>query len=79
MNKFARFISYLEKNDKKMLELSFEEIERINGVKLCNSAYKHREYWNPSGHLSIPNYIVEAGYIIKDVDLINKKIVLIKK
>ena len=79
MDKFERFINYLESNTNKRLELTFDEIEKINGEKLCKSAYKYDAYWHPSKTHVLPNYIIGAGYKIDSVELLKQKIVLIKK
>lgn len=77
-DKFKYFIDYLENNKEKRIELTFSEIEDIMKEELCASARKYTAYWNPSGH-SFPTQIINAGYNIKSVNLVNETIVLVKR
>lgn len=43
--KFQALQDYLTKCEKAALELTFDDIERILGFKLANSAYRYEPYW----------------------------------
>ena len=75
-HKFNLLKEYLVSCNKDEIELSCEEIENIIGTPLCKSAYSYKAYWNPSATHIMPNTIIDAGYEITDVDLIDKKIEL---
>lgn len=76
--KFAGLKSYLMKESKKVVSLSFKEIENIIGCDLCMSAYNYSAYWQPSQTHILPNTIIAAGYKISSVDLLVKRITLEK-
>ena len=82
MGQISKFISlehFLKKQDKQYLLLSFEEMERIIGEKLCPSAYKYTAYWHPSKTHVLPNLIIECGYKIVEINLPSQLIKLQKK
>lgn len=49
------------------LTLSFDEIEKIIGEKLPQSAYQYREWWQDEGHYYSYAWI-DAGWSLKSVD-----------
>lgn len=75
MSKFDGFINYLKKCNEQTVVLTYDFIEKLMGCKLCDSAYKYIEYWQPAGH-SLPNHIIYSGYKIESVDLDNETVVL---
>lgn len=77
MGKFDGLNKFLEKSNEKKLVLKFDYIKELIGQKLCNSAYKYKEYWQPAGH-TLSNLILDSGYKIDFVDLENEIVVLIK-
>lgn len=78
ISKFVNLEKFLEAQTKNQLSLTFEEIERITGEKLCSSAYKYAAYWQPSKTHVLPNLIIDCGYKIEMVDLNEKIIKLIR-
>ena len=77
-NKFDALSTYLYKNGKQNITLSFADIENIIGTDLCKSAYNYQAYWNPSPTHILPNTIVASGYKITAVNLLAKEIMLEK-
>lgn len=74
MDKFDNFVYYLKRQTKNTFTLSFTEIEQILGFELCDSAYKYKVYWNPSGRKAgFPNEVLECGYKMEP-DLSNKRV-----
>ncbi len=79
--KFAGLKSYLMKENRAVISLSFKEIEDIIGCELCKSAYHYPQYWQPSPTHVLPNTIIAAGYMVSSssVDLLAKRVSLEKK
>lgn len=77
-NKFSALRKYLDECDRTELTLSFSDIEEILGTSLCKSAYSYAAYWKPSDTHILPNIIIDAGYQIELVDLL-QEIVQLKK
>ncbi len=60
--KYAALKEYLKlKLDEKTLTLSYNEIEKIIGVKLPQSAHMHREWWENGGHVQAEAWL-QAGW-----------------
>jgi hypothetical protein len=78
MSKFNFLADYLKNNKNDELVLSFEEIEKINGEKLCATAYHNKAYWYCSQTHTLANMIDGCGYDIS-ADLKNKRLLLTKK
>lgn len=76
VSKFIRLEQFLKATKEDSLILTFEDIERITGEKLYPSAHNYRVYWTPSKTHVLPNLILECGYKIENVDLVNKTISL---
>jgi hypothetical protein len=80
--KFQKLKDYFLNQHKECVDLTFEQIEKILGFKMCDSAYIHRAYWN---HKSSPTHTfpkawVEAGYETKDISKIkDRKMSFIRK
>lgn len=64
MDKFYRLETYLKNKIDDAFLLSFEDIERILGFKLTDSAYKYSAYWTPSETHTLPNMINDCGYSV---------------
>ena len=75
---FAALGQYLQKQTGPSISLTFAEIEKIVGKKLCKSAYKYAAYWYPAFNRPMSNVIYNAGYDVSNVDLQCKKILLEK-
>ena len=79
MSKFDPLGTYLSKQTASFLVLSFSEIEKIIGEKLCNSAYRYPAYWEPSEKHSLPNMIENSGYHVEEKDIVGQRVTLHKK
>jgi hypothetical protein len=73
---FAALGQYLKKQTEPSISLTFAEVEKIIGKKLCKSAYKYASYWYPSFNRPMSNVIFNAGYDVIKVDLQRHFIVL---
>ena len=51
MNKYYPIGKYLEKTNREVISLSFEQIEDILGFSLPNSAFNHKAWWGNGGHI----------------------------
>ncbi len=78
-NKFTALKNYLIKSSKNSITLSFDEIEKLIGAKLCKSARTYSAYWSPSKTHIMPNTIQDAGYNIALVDFVGECVYLEKK
>jgi hypothetical protein len=76
MDKFAAFGSYLQHQPSNHLVLSFSDIEKIIGQKLCYSAYRYSAYWVPTKTHILAVLIVESGFSIQEVSLPDQRIIL---
>lgn len=76
---FAELKSYLMKQSKTVISLSFKEIEDIIGCELCKSAYNYSTYWQPSQTHVLPNTIIATGYKVSSIDLLAKRVTLKKE
>jgi len=78
MDKFINFEKFLTHTDKSALDLSFDEIGRIIGEKLCDSAYKYEAYWKRTKTHVFPNLISNCGFEIASLDLEHEHVKLIR-
>lgn len=67
--RFQKLKDYFDNQRDDRIVLTFEQIEKINGRKLCKSAYNRNEYWQ---HKSSPTHRitlawVEAGYEVENL------------
>jgi hypothetical protein len=76
MSKYEPLESYLKRQSRNVVELSFSEIERIIGAELPPSAYTHRAMWsnNPVGHVMTQAWLA-AGFESENVDMDDRTIV----
>lgn len=77
--KFADLSRYFETLNVDEVNLTFEQIENIVGVKLCNSAYKHKEYWYADKTHTLPNCWVDSGYKMTYLDLKGQKVTFVRE
>lgn len=73
-SKFIKLSEYFHNLKKNKVTLKFTDIERISGVKLCESAYKYRTYFTNKQEGSIGDNWRKQGYKISKIDMENKKI-----
>lgn len=77
-DKFNGLAQYLKSLNQDKVQITFDEIERLIGTKLCKSAYNYSAYWQPSQTHTMPNTIIACGYKIETVDLMAKVLYLVK-
>ena len=68
MSKYNRLEEYLNKSQKQIETLNYEELERIFGFSLPKSAYIHRAWWSNGGH-SHANAWNNPGWKVTKVEL----------
>lgn len=75
MSKYAPLTAFLEGENADRISVTFDQIEKITGQSLPNSAQKYRAWWsnNPSNSVMTKAWL-DAGYISKSVDLEKKKL-----
>lgn len=78
MKKFQCLTNYLLNQASDSVVMTFEEIERVIGEKLPESAHKHRAYFSNTFTHSIAKAWLIAGYESQDVDIYEGKITFVK-
>jgi hypothetical protein len=79
-DKYIGLSRYLNECGKKVLIMTFDEIESIIGDKLPSSAHKHNAFWANTKTHSVAFGWLNAGYRTVDVDKhIDKKEMLFEK
>lgn len=76
--KFRALEDYFRKATTSPITLQFNEIEKIIGFKLCDSAYKYAAYWYQSKKGNISNAWDNQNYEILKVDIEKRKIIFRK-
>ena len=71
---YAPLHDYFQNCQKPQFTMSFSQIEKIIGQKLCDSAYKYSSYWYKLGKTAISNAWSINEYSVSRIDLKNKKI-----
>src|SRR5215217_3135297 len=76
MGKYDPLRAFLGKQHATEVPLTFQEIEKITGVKLPPKAQHHRAWWsnNPSNNVMTKVWL-EAGYETERVDMAGHKLV----
>jgi hypothetical protein len=69
-----KFSSWLQKQDSKEVNCSFEQIEKIIQAKLSPSAYKYAAWWSNSTTHPLMRQVLKIGWESKNLDLQNKTI-----
>ena len=80
MSKYKPLTVYLHGQKPQVsIPMTFEEIERIIGTKLPQSASKHRAWWsnNPTNNVMTDAWL-KAGYKTRNVDMEDRKLVFEK-
>lgn len=76
MSKYEPLGEYLKKQGKERIPMSFAEIERVTGVRLPQSATKHRPWWSNNPRNSVMTKVwLDAGYESEQVDMAARKLV----
>lgn len=76
MSKYTPLGEFLRKQRASRVPMSFEEIERVTGIKLPPKAQLHRAWWsnNPLNNVMTKVWL-EAGYETEQVDMAERKLV----
>lgn len=77
-SKFRGLSIYFENLKEEKVELTFQQIEGLIGEKLCNSAYKHKEYWYADKTHTFPNNWLDSNYRMVSLDLKNQRVIFVK-
>ena len=79
MSKYAPLADYLRSAGQDFVPMSFDDIERIIGATLPNSAMNYRAWWsnNPTNSVMTRAWL-EAGYKTEKVDMAGKTLVFVK-
>lgn len=77
MSKYEPLTAYLRgQKPRRTIPMTFEEIERIIGTQLPQSASKHRAWWsNNSTNNVMTGAWLKAGYRTRNVDMEDRKLV----
>jgi hypothetical protein len=67
--KFEKLMNFFKQNQGNKIRLTYAEIEKIIGFKLCSSAYKHKPYWSPTKTHTITRSWLENGWKISHLEL----------
>lgn len=80
MGKYEPLARHLSDMSRDVWDASFEEIEEILNFELPRSAREHRAWWGNSrqGNHSQARGWIEAGWVVRDVDL-NRKAVRLER
>lgn len=73
-SKFLEFEQFLVNSKQEYIELTFEQIEDILGIKLSPSAYTYGAYWYLSPTHTFPRTWLNAGYNMDKLDIRAEKV-----
>ncbi|WP_425532000.1 DUF7662 domain-containing protein [Ancylobacter koreensis] len=76
MSKYSVLTTFLASRTQPRISMSFEDIERIVGARLPQSAFNHRAWWsnNPTNSVMTKAWLA-AGFRSEEVDMIGRKLV----
>lgn len=76
MSKYSSLTTFLASRTQPKISMSFEDIERIVGSKLPQSAFNHRAWWsnNPTNSVMTKAWLA-AGFRSEDVDMTARRLV----
>lgn len=77
-SKYSKLYEYFARCTKSVFCISFSELEKIIGCKLCKSLYETESYWRAKGKNLISNCWLRNGYKIKRIFLKEKKITFVR-
>lgn len=79
MGKYDPLAQYLNHLDNESWEARFEDIERVLGFELPDSAYTYPAWWaNQQGHHSQTRGWRDVGWETRDVDLAGKRVTFVR-
>ena len=76
MSKYSSLTTFLASRTQPRISMSFEDIERVVGSKLPQSAFNHRAWWsnNPTNSVMTKAWLA-AGFRSEDVDMTARRLV----
>jgi hypothetical protein len=76
MSKYIPLADYLRGQNRDLVPMSFEEIEKVLGFTLPPSALQHRPWWSNTGgsHVQAKGWL-DAGFESEQVDMAARKLV----
>ena len=77
-DKYISLTAYLEKSGQDVVKMSFNEIEKVIGDKLSQSAYKYPAFWSNTESHSISFGWMNAGYLSCNLNLKKQTIEFVK-
>ena len=76
MSKYEPLGTFLKKQGRERVPMTFAEIERVTGVKLPPSALKHRPWWSNNPDNSVMTKVwLDAGFESEQVDMEKRRLV----
>jgi hypothetical protein len=76
MSKYSALGTYLKRQSRERVPMTFGEIEKITGTTLPASAHKHRPWWSNNPDNSVMTRVwLDAGYESEQVDIPARKLV----
>jgi RNA-directed DNA polymerase len=78
-HKYRPLLEYFNQRDEAVFTLTFEEIEKIIGRKLPNSAIVHPNFWYSVGETVMSFSWTSNGYKIRKLDRTKKRVVFERK
>ena len=79
MSKYAPLAAYLRESGQDTVPMTFDDIARVIGAELPQSAFDHRGWWsnNPTNNVMTQAWL-EAGYTTAEVDMAARTLVFRK-
>jgi len=78
MSKYRNLTLHLANLDSDAWETTFQEVERVIGMPLPDSARKHRPWWANDGHAQSTSWL-GAGWKTAKVDMASEKVTFVYK
>ncbi len=79
-NKYYRLALHLNKQEKDMLQMTFQEVEDVIFGKLPPSAWKYRAWWSNNGNNTAARHgWLKAGWETARVDMEKQELLFIRK
>lgn len=76
MSKYRNLTLHLASRDDEVWETNFNEVEQILGMRLPDSARKHRPWWANDGHAQSTAWL-GAGWKTANVDMANETLTFV--
>lgn len=77
-DKYIGLANYLKSKTETTITMTFEEIEKLIGNTLPQSAYKHRAFWSNTSSHSVAYGWINSDYQTESVDFSAKKVTFVK-